>query len=198
LLIAEAAVNIGVNYVYGDPLLGLGEWWRMLWAESTAKAERLDGTPNPYGMTPVVARGSSDQHSQNQLYLDGPDDKLYVFTSCAQWPADPPLDPAPGVLPPGLSGITGRSFAQLLQAGLAGTQGALTEAGRPVCGITLPRCGPHEIGAYMQLWMLAAAYAGMLAGINPFDQPGVERSKAITMKELSLWNCGTDRQPAAQ
>jgi len=184
LLHIRGGMNQIVHYIYGDPLVLMGDFFRQLWAESLAKARRLDGSPSGVCLTPLVARGSTDQHSQNQLYMEGPDDKLYCFISCRQWEIDPLISLPEGSRIPELAYIDDRRFGEILAACMAGTRGALIEAGRPVFELRLPRIGAQEIGAYLQFWMLATAYAGLLYGVNPFDQPGVERSKVIGRQAL--------------
>lgn len=180
LLHTQGGLNICVQYTYGDPLVLLGDWFRQLWAESLAKGRRLDGAAGLGCMTPITARGSTDQHSQNQLYMEGPDDKLYGFVSAREWEYDPALDVAAEALPPGLGYLGGQSFGAILEACRSGTRDALIEAGRPVYEINFPRVTAFQVGAYLQLWMLATAYAGLIYDVNPFDQPGVERSKQLT------------------
>jgi glucose-6-phosphate isomerase len=184
LLHTQGGVRESVLYTYGDPLTLLGDWFRQLWAESLAKQHQLDGSPGQGCLTPVTARGATDQHSQNQLYMEGPNDKLYGFVTCEEWAVDPQI-----MLPEGLSSkpltyINHHSFGEILAACYAGTRDALVEAGRPVYEITFPRLSAASVGAYLQLWMLATAYAGLLYNVNAFDQPGVERSKAIAREYL--------------
>ena len=180
LLHTQGGIEHTVQYIYGDPLGLLGDWFRQLWAESLAKATGLDGQPSSRCLNPLVARGATDQHSQNQLYMEGPDNKLYGFITCEEWDTDPQiLLPDDEVLAP-LQYINKLSFGEILSACCRGTRDALREAGRPVYEITFPRLGEGEVGAYLQLWMLATAYAGLLYNVNAFDQPGVERSKVIS------------------
>jgi glucose-6-phosphate isomerase len=214
LLHTRGGATCAVHYIYGDPLVLLGDWFRQLWAESLAKR----GTDGRCGgcLTPVVARGTTDQHSQNQLYMDGPNDKVYGFITSERWPVDPsvavgarralpeyqneelqavrdsqasPLSSGEArlapTIPPDLSYLTNRTFGEILEACRAGTRDALIEAGRPVYELTLRDLSPDSVGAYMQMWMLATAYAGLLYGVNPFDQPGVERSKVLTKQRLT-------------
>lgn len=185
LLHSGGGVTETVQYVYGDPLGQLGDWFRQLWAESLGKAQKLDGTAAGQALTPLIARGATDQHSLNQLFMEGPANKLYGFISCEQWTVDPqiivPEDQADG----GLGYLSGRGFGELLDASRRGTRDALIEAGRPVYEINFPRLAAANIGAYLQLWMLATAYAGLLYGVNAFNQPGVERSKVIAKEYLA-------------
>ena len=199
LLHTQSTARMAVHYIYGDPLVLLGDWFRQLWAESLAKRNRLDGTVGDGAcLTPVVARGTTDQHSQNQLYMEGPDDKVYGFVTCAKWPEDPVvvgeafMPPKQGAIngsptfqiPPELEYLRGRTFGELLEACRLGTRDALCELGRPVYEVILPELSERSIGAYMQMWMLATAYAGLLYNVNAFDQPGVERSKQLAMERL--------------
>ncbi len=189
LLHLRGGIGVTAQYIYGDGLVLLGDWLRQLWAESLAKATTVDGSASGVGQTPLVARGTTDQHSQNQLYMEGPDDKLYGFVTAQRWAHDPPVElpPADGdglMLPAKLEYIRGHSFGSLLKACYEGTRDALVEAGRPVYETTFPQVDAESLGAWMQLWMLATAYAGMMYRVNPFDQPGVERSKVITRERL--------------
>lgn len=184
LLHTRGGIRESTHYIYGDPLALLGDWFRQLWAESLAKRSQLDGSPGRGCLTPVTARGATDQHSQNQLFMEGPNDKLYGFVTCEEWAVDPQI-----MLPEGLSSkpqqyLNHHSFGEILAACYAGTRDALIEAGRPVYEITFPRLNAASVGAYLQLWMLATAYAGLLYNVNAFDQPGVERSKAIAREYL--------------
>ncbi|MDQ3022923.1 MAG: glucose-6-phosphate isomerase, partial [bacterium] len=191
LLHTQGGANCAVQYIYGDPLLLLGDWFRQLWAESLAKRSKLDGTTGDgVCLTPIVARGTTDQHSQNQLYMEGPDDKVYGFVTCEKWPEDPVVLTSGRDLkiPPELEYLRGRTFGELMEACRLGTRDALTELGRPVYEIILPELSERSIGAYMQMWMLATAYAGLLYNVNAFDQPGVERSKQLAMERLQSPN----------
>ena len=184
LLHTQGGVRETVHYIYGDPLVQLGGWLRQLWAESLAKATTLDGGPGPGCLTPVVARGATDEHSQNQLYLDGPDNKLYGFLSCEQWAADPQIVLPADARAAELALLNERTFGELLSASRRGTRDALIEEGRPVYEISLPSLNAASVGAYLQLWMLATAQAGLLYSVNAFDQPAVDRSKRLTRQYL--------------
>lgn len=185
LLHTRGAVSETVQYVYGDPLGQLGDWFRQLWAESLGKAQQLDGSPAGQALAPLIARGATDQHSLNQLFMEGPANKLYGFISCREWTVDPqivlPEDQADGKL----GYLRHRGFGELLEASRRGTRDALVEVGRPVYEINFPRLDEASVGAYLQLWMLAAAFSGLLYGVNAFNQPGVERSKVIAKEHLA-------------
>ncbi len=162
---------IHVEMIYADALLPLGEWFRQLWAESLGKGGR--------GPTPVTARGATDQHSQIQLYVDGPDDKLYTLVRVDRLRtrrvisrrAEPPL-------------IRGRDLGEIFAAEAEGTREALLEAGRPLVELRLPSIGAAQIGELLMLQQYQTALAGALYGVNPFEQPGVEAGKRATLRVL--------------
>ncbi len=164
---------IHVEMIYSDALVPLGEWFRQLWAESLGKGG--------HGPTPVTARGATDQHSQLQLYVDGPDDKLYTFVRVDRMRsrqrvsqrAEPPL-------------IRGRDLGEIFAAEAAGTREALLAAGRPLIDLRLPRVSPRVVGEILLLQQYQTALAGALYGVNPFDQPGVEAGKRATVRLLEL------------
>jgi len=164
--------RIHVLFSYADALRDLGAWYVQLWAESLGKAESV-------GPTPLAAVGATDQHSLLQLLMEGPRDKVVIFVTvgdrgeAVSIPAWHSEDPALGYL-------AGKSLAELIDAEAAGTQAALEAAGRPTLTLHLPRIDAHSIGEFLFLWEAATAIAGMLYGVDPFDQPGVELSKRIT------------------
>jgi glucose-6-phosphate isomerase len=184
LLETEGGIDQTVHYIYGDPLVLLGDWFRQLWAESLGKAAHTDGSLARVSMTPLVARGTTDQHSQNQLYMEGPDNKLYGIIGCESWASDPAVHVPVDTELDSERYYDGMSFGAMLAASRDGTRDALVERGRPVYEISFEAITPRAIGAYMQFWMLATAYAGDLYRVNAFDQPGVERSKVITKEKL--------------
>jgi glucose-6-phosphate isomerase len=140
----------------------VAEWWQQLWAESLGKT-RPDG--RPVGQTPARAVGVTDQHSQVQLYQDGPADKVYTFL---KWRKGARAVPG------------GSTLRGLFDAEFEGTIGALWNAGRPVARIEIGARDEVHIGAFLHFWEWVTAVVGECAGINPFDQPGVEEGKKIT------------------
>ena len=81
-------------FAYSDQLYLLADWYRQLWAESLGKRRRLDGSERPVGPTPVKALGVTDQHSQVQLYQEGPDDKVYTFLGVQRFARQFPSPPS--------------------------------------------------------------------------------------------------------
>ncbi|HUS69084.1 MAG TPA: glucose-6-phosphate isomerase [Kofleriaceae bacterium] len=176
---------IAVVMPYADALYDVADWWRQLWAESLAKANDVDGKPVHVGPTPIASRGATDQHSQLQLYAEGPDDKSYLFLAPRQRTALELPRSEPAALEPEDYGyLAGRDMGQLLEAELRGTIGSLTRRGRPSGSITLDRLDAAAVGELLMLLMAATALAGPLYRVNPFDQPGVEEAKQMAFAAL--------------
>jgi glucose-6-phosphate isomerase len=166
---------VHVWMTYGQGLDRVAEWWQQLWAESLGK-KRPDGTR--IGQTPARAVGVTDQHSQVQLYQDGPADKIYTFV---RWMEGREAGNVPRAgFAPDMSTLGGRPLRDLFEAEFEGTIGALWNAGRPIARIELGGRDEVHIGAFLHFWEWVTAIVGECAGIDPFDQPGVEEGKKIT------------------
>ncbi|MBU2467090.1 MAG: glucose-6-phosphate isomerase [Proteobacteria bacterium] len=171
--------NILVMMPYATDLFGLAQWFAQLWAESLGKAQALDGSTVNVGQTPVAAMGATDQHSQLQLYMEGPQDKLIMFLTLGNYGRDLSI---PDLYPriDALSYLGGRSLAELVQAEARATTAALASQGRPSYSLRLPGISPEVLGEVIYLLELATVMAGGLLKINPLDQPGVELSKKLS------------------
>ena len=168
--------NISVLMPYTDRLERLGFWYRQLWAESLGK-EGL-------GTCPVNALGPVDQHSQVQLYLGGPDDKLYnLITAKNQHPGPKALAEACDI--PELSWLQGRSIGELVAAEAIATFTALKENARPVRHIEMQDVTGHSVGFVVMHFMLETIIAAGLMDIDAFDQPAVEQGKIIAKRLMS-------------
>ncbi|MBV9881359.1 MAG: glucose-6-phosphate isomerase [Gemmatirosa sp.] len=168
--------GIHVLMPYADPLRDFAAWFVQLWAESLGKV-RKDGTH--VGPTPLAALGATDQHSQVQLFMEGPADKTITFIEVAGRGA---LAPIPSLYAdvPDLAYLGGHSLGELLDAERRATAGALATRGRPNMTMTVDAVDPWHVGALIFLLELATAYAGSLYDIDAFDQPGVELGKQFT------------------
>jgi len=174
----EAGRRISVMFAYADQLYLLADWYRQLWAESLGKRRRLDGTELPVGPTPVKALGVTDQHSQVQLYRDGPDDKVYTFLTVDSFDAGvaiPRVGEAEGL--EAVAYLGGHSLEELLAAEERATEAALRLAGRPVARIAFPDVSARHVGEFFHFQEARTVAAGALFGIDPLDQPGVEAGK---------------------
>ena len=169
LLDVKRGKRIHVMMPYSRALRDVGDWFRQLWAESLGK--------NPQtGPTPVLALGTTDQHSQCQLYMEGPNDKFTVFLEVEKFRHD---DTVPAAAPPDASPafLHGKTFSSILGAMKGGTEAALTRAGRPNATLCFPDVSERTVGGIFFLLEAATLFAGWLYNVNPFDQPGVESGK---------------------
>jgi len=171
--------QISVLFSYSHRLRDLADWYRQLLAESLGKRLDLEGKEVFTGITPVKALGVTDQHSQVQLYAEGPADKTFTFLSVEQ-PRSRLTIPGGDQAVEGQEYLAGSTFADLFAAELKGTELALQEAGRPSCRIVFPEVSASTVGQFFFMMELHIAYAGVLYNINPFDQPGVEAGKKAT------------------
>ncbi|MGI9140340.1 MAG: glucose-6-phosphate isomerase [Gemmatimonadaceae bacterium] len=172
--------SINVFMPYSDQLRDLAGWFVQLWAESLGKVRR-DG--EFVGQTPLAALGATDQHSQVQLFMEGPQDKAVTFVGVRERDVDLEM---PGEFPDvtGVGYLAGHSLAELIDVEMRATAGALAKRGRPNLTITLDRVDAWHLGAVMMLLELATAYAGQLYGVDAFDQPGVELGKQFAYAML--------------
>ncbi|MHA1567775.1 MAG: glucose-6-phosphate isomerase [Alphaproteobacteria bacterium] len=180
-----AAVSIGlarhrgagttVLLPYLDRLGHFGLWYRQLWAESLGK----DGK----GTTPIRAMGTVDQHSQLQLYLDGPRDKMFTVLSAA-------VAASGGVVTPdhaqacGAGYLGGHSMGDLLDAEQRATADTLVRNQRPTRLIGIEALDERCMGALMMHFMLETIIAAGLLGVDAFDQPAVEEGKILAREYL--------------
>ena len=164
---------------YTDRLRQLAEWYRQLWAESLGKRLDRRGQPVHTGPTPVGAVGATDQHSQVQLFMEGPFDKALTFIVVDDLGVDSPI-PARAGLPADLAYLPGHSLGELLRAEYAATAAALARMGRMNLTLRLPDLSAASVGELLMFFQVATGYAGVWYGIDPFDQPGVELGKRLT------------------
>lgn len=171
--------RIHVLMPYTDRLREFAEWFRQLWAESLGKATDRRGQPVHVGPTPIGAVGPTDQHSQVQLFMEGPYDKVVTFIGVERFAEDVTI-PAREGMPADLAYLGGHSLGELLQAEYLATAAALGRMGRMNCSLHLPELTPAALGEAIMFFQLATGYAGIWYGIDPFDQPGVELGKRLT------------------
>lgn len=175
----EKGKNISVMMPYADGLKYIADWYAQLWGESLGKNKNLDGTPCNKGQTPVKALGVTDQHSQVQLYAEGPFDKVITFIGVDTYRSDV-------VIPngceefPNVSFLCGHTMTELIQAERKATEYAITKAGKMNHTIMLPQLNEFTLGQLLMFFMLKTAYAGAYLGIDTFNQPGVEEGKNAT------------------
>ena len=171
--------RICVVMPYSDLLGGVAEWFCQLWAESLGKGRDLRGRKVQGGLCPVRALGITDQHSQLQLYMEGPDDKIIDFIRVERFSKSAPI-PRAYEEREGLGYLGGRELSALLLAEAQATEMALTKNGRMNSTILLDSITPHSIGQLLFMFEIQTVFAAGLYSVNPFDQPGVEMGKRLT------------------
>lgn len=171
--------NISVMMPYADSLKYIADWYSQLWAESLGKAVDLQGNVVNVGQTPVKSLGVTDQHSQVQLYTEGPFDKVVTFIAVDKFRSSYVI---PQGLPdfPDVNFLCGNDLATLLNNERIATEYALTKAKRANRTIYMPEVNARTLGQLLYFFMLETAYCGAMLGIDAFNQPGVEEGKKAT------------------
>ena len=175
----DRGMNIHVMMPYADSLKYISDWYAQLWAESLGKKFGLDGSVVHAGQTPVKALGVTDQHSQVQLYTEGPFDKVVTFLAVEKYRT---VTHIPEGYPdiPDVHFLSGHTHNELIQAEQAATAYALTKSGHVNYTITLPQVNAFTVGELLYMFEVATAFTGELLAIDAFDQPGVEEGKKAT------------------
>jgi len=190
-LLAFLLVELGetkgkMNHVmmpYSNNLYLLADWYRQLWAESLGKEVNLTGEKVFAGFTPIKALGTTDQHSQVQLYREGPNDKVFGFLEVADFAT--PQGAGDIKIPTGLGVdaikyLEGASMTGLLNAEKRATEYALVASQRPNFTIGFPKIDAFHVGQFIYLWEMVTAYAGLMLNIDAYNQPAVETGKVAT------------------
>lgn len=172
----EGKLATTVLWPYADDLAVFGGWWRQLWAESLGK----DGK----GSTPVSVLGPVDQHSQLQMFRDGPATALFTLVT-VDTKGKGPAAPRARANALGLKYLAGKRLGDLVDAEARATAQTLFKNGRPVRQIHLSKVDEFHIGALMMHFMLETIIMGRLMGVDPFDQPGVEEGKILAREYLA-------------
>jgi glucose-6-phosphate isomerase len=171
--------RISVMMPYSYALKDWADWYRQLWAESLGKSTDLNGRNVYIGPTPIKALGTTDQHSQVQLYREGPNDKLFTFLQVENFDDDLVIGPAPDCAPE-LGYLAAKKLSDLLNSEKKATEYALLENERPCLTLLFEQVNEYTIGQFIYLYEVTTSIAGALFGINPYDQPAVELGKEAT------------------
>ena len=167
---------MAVTFSYSSRLRDVADWYAQLLAESLGKKRARDGREVYNGPTPLRAVGVTDQHSQVQLYVEGPFDKWFTLLAVDQ-PDHAVLLPRAFPDLEGVAYLGGHSLTELFQAERDGTRIALTEASRPNATLSLEQVDAHAVGQLLYLFQLSVAVQGEHYDVDAFDQPGVEAGK---------------------
>jgi glucose-6-phosphate isomerase len=187
-----AAIIAAINYYYythGKPisvmmpysyaLKDVADWYRQLWAESLGKKKDLNDRVIWAGPTPVKALGVTDQHSQVQLYREGPNDKLFTFLQVDNFGGDAKIGPAPDCAPE-LGFLAGKKMSTLFNNEKEATEYAMVRDQRPCLTVIFDRVSPYTVGQFIYLYEVTTSLMGALLNINTYDQPAVELGKEAT------------------
>ncbi len=187
-----AAINAAINYhyykrgkrnsvmmPYAYALKDMADWYRQLWAESLGKKLDLNQREVEIGPTPLKALGVTDQHSQVQLYREGPNDKLFTFLEVKNFQGDLTIGPAPKYASE-LDYLSKKKLSRLLNNEKKATEYALTKDQRPNLTVLFDRVNAHTIGQFLYLFEVTTSFAGALFNIDTYNQPAVELGKEAT------------------
>ncbi|MDX1811816.1 MAG: glucose-6-phosphate isomerase, partial [Gammaproteobacteria bacterium] len=178
---AERGRTISVVMPYADNLRFIVNWFRQLWAESLGK---IDPTGAHKGLTPTEAHGVTDQHSQLQLLLEGPDDKLITFITDPGFRFRGRRVPMRFQHIPAVKPLAGHTIGELFLSELKATRTTLSRRGRPNRTMALLERDAYAIGELIILLEMETVVVAELMGIDAFDQPAVGESKVLTREYL--------------
>lgn len=174
-------ITAEITMPYCARLRSLGDWYAQLLGESLGKAETVSGEPAYGGRTPVSAVGTTDMHSLTQEHQQGRRNKLLQFISVEEFPDDPDFTLTEG------GQICTVPMSHVLGAALRANAEALASDGRMSCRISIRKVNEFYLGALMYFFFLTISYEGAMAGIDAYDQPGVETYKKILHQDLARY-----------
>ena len=182
-LMDKKGKNIHVLMPYCERLSGFADWFRQLEAESLGK--------KGFGPTPTKSMGVTDQHSQLQLYVEGPKDKCIVlfYSATREVPIPASFDYLDDV-----AYLANKDMKDLFHAEFQGTRLSLTQAGTPNISLVLDEVTDYNLGALFYLFEMVTLLMGHLIGVNAFDQPGVEQGKIYTKAMMGKKGLEKERQ----
>ena len=174
--------NISVMMPYADSLKYMSDFYCQLWGESLGKSADNSGKLIYAGQTPVKALGVTDQHSQIQLYTEGPFDKVITFIGVEKFRAEVAIPRVKGA--EAVNFLQGHTLNELLNAERQATEFAVTKAKRPNFTIIMPVVNAETVGQLLMLMMYQTAFTGAMLNIDAYNQPGVEEGKKATFAML--------------
>ena len=163
----DQGMNQTILMPYSSKLRNLGFWFVQLWAESLGKKDN--------GLTPIPSWGAVDQHGQMQLFMEGPQDKVFILLSIERFTHDFSLEFPP--MTEIFGHFKGHKLSELMKAEFFATLRALKQAGRPCAHLKIPEVSESTLGALILFFESLTVLMGYALNVNPFDQPGVELGK---------------------
>jgi glucose-6-phosphate isomerase len=173
--LAQKGKNIHVLMPYSQKLIKLTDWYKQLLAESIGKKKNKKGKIINTGITPINALGATDQHSQTQLYNEGPKDKLIIFIEIKNYGKEIKIPS---------NSTKNLSFNKLIQIEKSATEKSLSKNNRPNLTIEIDSVNEESLGALLMFFMGSVAFLGEFHDVNTYDQPGVELCKKLTKQAL--------------
>ena len=160
---------------YSSRLQYVADWFVQLWAESLGKSVNLEGESIHTGPTPIKALGATDQHTQMQLFNEGPNNKIINFIRVEEFHKNLEI---PKIFEyTGIGYLGGKTMNDLLNAEADSTTASLSDYSRPTVTITLPKIDGYHIAQLLYMFEVQTAIAGALYNIDTFSQPSVEQSR---------------------
>lgn len=178
LMDTKRGKNLSVMMPYSSRLKYISDWYVQLWAESLGKEVNNNGETVNVGPTPIKALGATDQHSQIQLYNEGPNDKVITFIRVDEF--DTTLEIPKIFEYTGIGYLGGKTINDLMNAEANSTRVALVDYKRPTMTISLPKVDAYNLAQLLYMLEVQTAIAGELYNVNTFNQPGVEQAKNYT------------------
>ena len=179
----EKGITQTVLMPYSSKLKNFSSWFVQLWAESLGKKYQGPNKETLHtGLTPIASFGATDQHSQVQLFMEGPKDKLVLFVEVKNFKHDYKLEN--NFETPSLKMLSPYNLSSLMKAELAGTQKALEKHDRPYASLTLDKLDEKSLGSLILFTECLTAAVGISLAIDPFNQPGVEDGKKFAFEWL--------------
>lgn len=178
LLDIKFGKNITVMMPYSHRLKYIADWFIQLWAESLGKKSTLDGNTITVGPTPLKAVGATDQHSQMQLFYEGPNNKIINFIRVGEF--DTTLEIPQIFQYTGIGYLGGKTMNKLMDAEADSTLASLIDYSRPTITVKIPKIDGYHIAQLLYMLEIQTAIAGALYGVNAFNQPSVEQTRNYT------------------
>ncbi|MBC7713904.1 MAG: glucose-6-phosphate isomerase [Rhizobacter sp.] len=168
---------------YSSKLRAFSFWFTQLWAESLGKKKNKKGEVVNVGFTPIVGYGATDQHSQVQLFMEGPNDKAFIIIEVENFAKDFSLRSV--LSSNNLQKLSTFNLSQLMKAEMEGTIKALRENGRHLIHLKIAKNDEYHLGQMILFFESLTALMGDYLMIDPFDQPGVEAGKIYAFEFLN-------------
>lgn len=183
----KKGIHQNILYSYSQKFFSISDFYRQLLAESTGKRYDINSNEIFTGLTPINAKGVTDHHSQNQLYIEGPKNSLFCFLETQSFSSELQIPKVKGFAhEENVIFLGEKTFTQLYLAEREAVKQSFQESNIPFLSLSIPRVDSFHIGELLFFFQASIAFLGEMMEINAFDQPGVERTKVITKEILQV------------